>query len=72
MQVETQEDETTLEQLRALKRVFVPQKVQDDFMEVSGRTAAASVLCLWTTPLLHQTEGEHGVETLALLHIVSG
>lgn len=63
LQVETEEDETTLEQLRALKRVFVPQKVQDDFMEVSGRTAAASLLRCWdlTTPLLHQKEGKKRV-----------
>lgn len=34
MQVETDEDETTLDELRALTRVFVPEQVQDDFMEV--------------------------------------
>lgn len=32
--VDTEEDETTLEQLRALKRVFVPEQVQEDFIEV--------------------------------------
>jgi hypothetical protein len=36
MQVETEEDETTLEDLRALTRVYVPEKVQEDFVEVRG------------------------------------
>jgi hypothetical protein len=40
VQVETEEDETTLEELRALTRVFVPQQVQDDFMEVSQAAVA--------------------------------
>jgi hypothetical protein len=34
VQVETEEDETTIEDLRALTRVFVPEQVQEDFAEV--------------------------------------
>jgi hypothetical protein len=34
VQVDTEEDETTLEDLHALTRVFVPEQVQEDFAEV--------------------------------------
>lgn len=43
MQVETDEDMTTLEELRALTRVFVPEKVQEDFVEVRGTAED----CVW-------------------------
>jgi hypothetical protein len=39
-------DEASLEQLQALTKVFVPEQVQDDFIEV-----LCMVFCVWRLPL---------------------
>lgn len=69
VQVETEEDETTLEQLRALTKVFVPEKVQDDFMEVSrpGGCAGPALSCWQDTNSDQGTSGWASATCLVFL-----